>query len=64
MQQVDIVDITFKTRAQRRRFEILAQREMTLTIYPDAPSLTKLGIIDSVMYLLNQLGWDNFVVRK
>lgn len=53
MQQVDTMDITFKTRAQRRRFEILAQREMALTIYPDGPSLTKLGIRDSVMYLLN-----------
>lgn len=37
---------------------------MALTIYPDGHSLTKLGIRDSVMYLLNQLGWHNFAVRR
>lgn len=65
MQQVDTMDITFRTRAHMRHFEVLAQREMTLTIYPDGPSMTKLGVIDSVMYLLNQLGWENFdVIRR
>lgn len=26
--------------------------------------MTTLGVRDSVMYLLNEIGWDNFAVRK
>lgn len=43
---------------------MLAQREMTLSIYPDGLTLTTIELKDSVMYLLNQVGWDNFDVRK
>lgn len=64
MQQVGYMDIVFRGRGKRRRFEALAQREMALTIYPDGPTMTKLGIRDSVMFLLNQIGWDNFAVRR
>ena len=64
MQQVDTMDIIFRGRAQRRRFEVLAQREMALTIYPDGLTITKLGIRDSVMFLLNQIGWNNFAVGR
>ena len=62
MQQVDYMDIVFRGRAQRRRFEALAQREMTLTLYPDGRTMTKLGIRDNVMFLINQLGWDTLVI--
>lgn len=64
MQQVDYMDIVFKGRGQRRHFEALAQREMALTIYPDERTMTKLGIRDSVMFLLNQIGWDNFAIKR
>lgn len=58
------MEIVFKNGAQRRRYEILAQKEVVLSIYPNGPTMTTLGIRDSVMYLLNQLGWDTFAVRK
>lgn len=64
MQQVDYMDIVFRGRGQRRHFEALAQREMELTIYPNGLTMTKLGIRDNVMFLLNQIGWDNFTVRR
>ncbi|XP_050878430.1 uncharacterized protein LOC127082228 [Lathyrus oleraceus] len=53
MQPVDNLEITFKNEAQRRHFEVLAQREMALSIYPDGPTMTTLGIRDGVMYMLN-----------
>lgn len=58
MQQVDYMDLVFRGRGQRRHFETLAQREMTLTIYLDERTMTKLGIRDSIMFLINQIGWD------
>ena len=64
MQQVDYMDIVFRGRAQRRRFKALAQREMTITLYPHEHTMTKLGIRDSVMFLINQLGWDTFAIKR
>ena len=64
MQQVDYMDIIFRGRAQRRRFEVLAKREMALTIYPNSHTMTSLGIRDSVMFLLDQIGWNNFTVGR
>ncbi|KAI5405408.1 hypothetical protein KIW84_052261 [Lathyrus oleraceus] len=37
---------------------------MALTIYPDGRTMTKLGIRDSVMFLLSQIGWDNFTIKR
>ena len=64
MQQVDYMDIVFRGRGQRRRFEALAQREMALTIYPDGRTMTKLGIRDNVMFLFNQIGRDAFSIKR
>lgn len=58
------MDIVFRGKGQRRRFEALALREMTLTIYPDGRTMAKLGIRDSVMFLLSQIGWDNFTIKR
>ncbi|XP_050901105.1 uncharacterized protein LOC127107822 [Lathyrus oleraceus] len=64
MQQVDYMDIVFKGKAQMRRFKALTQREMTITLYPNEHTMTKLGIRDSVMFLINQLGWDTFAIKR
>lgn len=58
------MEVVFRSESQRRRFDILAQREMTLSIYLDGLALTTLRLRDNVMYLLNQVGWDNVSVRK
>lgn len=64
MQQVDYMDIIFRGRGQRRRFEAIPQREMPLTIYPDGRTMTKLGIRDNVTFMLNQIGWYNFSIKR
>jgi hypothetical protein len=64
MQQVDYMDIVFRGRGQRRRFESLAQTEMELTIYPNGRTMTKLGIRDNVMFLINQIGRDTFAIKR
>lgn len=58
------MEVIFRSENQRRRFDMLAKREMTLSKYPDGLTLTTLGLRDNVMYLLNQVGWDSFAVRK
>lgn len=37
---------------------------MALFIYTDGLTLTTLGLRDSVIYLLNQVGWETFAVRE
>ena len=64
MQEVDTMDITFRGRAQRRRFKALAAREMELTFYPNGHDMTTLGIRYSFMFLLNQVGWDASPLRR
>lgn len=64
MQLVDDMKVVFRNEAHRRRFKVLAQRERALSIYPDGLIMTTLGIRDIVMYLLNQIGWEKFAVRK
>ena len=64
MQEVDTMGITFTGRAQRRCFEAPAAREMTLTFYHGGPTMTTLSIRDSVMFLLNQIGWDTSPLRR
>ncbi|KAI5411807.1 hypothetical protein KIW84_056759 [Lathyrus oleraceus] len=64
MQQADYMDIVFICIAQRRRFEALDWIEMALTLYPDGRTMTNLGIRDSVTFLINQLGWDTFAIKR
>lgn len=49
------MEVIFRSENQRHRFDMLAQREIALSIYPDGLTLTTLGLRDSVMYLLNQV---------
>lgn len=64
MEHVDDMEVVFRNENQRRRFGMFAQREMGLSTYPDGLILATLGLRDSVMYLVNQVGWKNYVVRK
>ena len=56
--------ITFATGAQQRSYEMLAQRQMNLTTYVHDPTLTVLGIRESVDFLFNQTGWEGFLAHK
>lgn len=58
------MEVIFRSENQRHRFDMLAHMEMALSIYPDGLTLAILGLRGSVMYLLNQIGWDSFAVRK
>ena len=64
MEEVDTMGIAFRGKAQKRCFEALATREMALTFYPDGPTMTILGVRDSVMFLLSQIGWDTSPLRR
>ena len=64
MQEVDTLGIAFRERAQMRHFEALAARDMSLTFYPDGPTMTTLKIRDNVIFLLNQIGWDTSPLRR
>src|SRR4051812_16320524 len=57
MQEIDNMEVVFRGRGQEARYAKLAQRQMDLTRYPHHPTMEKLGINESVMYLLNQIGW-------
>lgn len=56
MEHVDNMEVMFRSQNQRRYFDMLAKREMALSVYPDGLTMTTLGLSDSVMYLLNQVG--------
>ena len=40
---------------------MLVQREMHPTIFVHDPTLSALGIRESVLYMFNQIGWDYFI---
>ena len=61
MQQIETV---FRGRVQRRRYDYLARKDMALTIYYDGPTMDKLGIRDSILYMFNQLGWENAAIKR
>lgn len=61
----DTMEIAFRGRGQRGRYNLLAARNMSLTYYPDLFAMTTLGIHDSVLFLLNQIGWeDAHILRR
>ena len=64
MNPVDTMGIMFRGRNQQRRFESLSDREIGLSTYPDGPAMTTLGIRDSVLFLLSQIGWDTSALRR
>src|SRR3954468_23918967 len=57
MQEVDNMEVVFRGRGQEARFNKLAERQMDLTCYPHQPTMVQLGIEESVLHLLNQIGW-------
>lgn len=44
MHLVDDIKVAFRNESQRIRFEVLALREMALSIYPDRLTMATLGI--------------------
>lgn len=64
MSRVDYMGIAFRWRHQRRKFEDLDERYMTLTIYANDRAMNALGIWESVLYWLNQIGWDTSPIRR
>ncbi|CAJ2670172.1 hypothetical protein L195_g018629 [Trifolium pratense] len=56
----DNMVVSFRSNIQRRRFEALRQREMTLHIVPDSHTMVALGISESVRFLIHQIGWESF----
>ena len=59
MSRVDNMPVSFRGRNQRTKYGVLSEREMLPTIYPHHGAMTALGIRDSVLFLLNQIGWDS-----
>jgi hypothetical protein len=64
MAHIDHMGINFRGRAQRQKFEELAEREMHPNFYVDDCAMTVLGLRDSVLYLLNQIGWETTPIRR
>lgn len=42
----------------------MVERDMTPTIYADDRAMNALGIRESVLYWLNQIGWDTSPIRR
>ena len=64
MGHIDRMGIKFRGRAQRQKFEELAEREMHPSFYADDYAMTVLGLRDSVLYLLSQIGWETTPIRR
>ncbi|KAI5418018.1 hypothetical protein KIW84_042598 [Lathyrus oleraceus] len=64
MAHIDCMGIKFRWRAQRQKFEELAEREMHPNFYADDGVMTVLGLRDSVIYLLSQIGWETTPIRR
>src|SRR3954467_1505381 len=60
MEGVDNMEVVFRGRGQEARFNKLAERQIDLTCYPDHPTMIQLGIQESVLHLLNQIGWTGY----
>jgi len=64
MGHFDRMGIKFRGMAQKRRFEELATREMLPSLYADDWAMTALGLRQSVLYLLNQIGWETSPILR
>ena len=58
------VDTVFRGRVQRRRYDYLARKDMALSIYYDGPTMDRLGIRDNILFMFNQLGWENAAIKR
>ena len=61
--QHNFLETTFRGINQKRKFEELSKRNIGITLYHDEPTMNALGILDSVMYLFNQLGWEKALIK-
>ncbi|KAI5403249.1 hypothetical protein KIW84_050722 [Lathyrus oleraceus] len=64
MGQIDRMGIKFRGKAQKQKFEELATREMLPSLYVVDWAMTALGLRQSVLYLLNQIGWETSPIRR
>ncbi|KAI5437180.1 hypothetical protein KIW84_023340 [Lathyrus oleraceus] len=64
MGQIDRMGIKFRGKAQKQKFEELAAREMLPSLYADDWAMTALGLRESVLYLLSQIGWETSLIRR
>lgn len=64
MQTCCEIRIIFKNDIQGKRFDILDERTISPTYYPDFPCLVNLGLADSVCFMFSQMSWDMFSVAK
>ena len=64
MGQIDRMGIKFRGKAQKQKFEELAEREMLPSLYADDWAMTALGLSESVLYLLSQIGWETTPIRR
>lgn len=64
MESTNNMWVIFGDETQRRHYEVLAERTISLTRYPGFPSLISLGLYDSAKYMFNQLSWDHLSVHK
>lgn len=64
MESTNNMRVIFKDEAQRIPYEVLAERTISTTRYPNFPSLISLGHCDSVKYTFNQLSWNRLFVHK
>jgi len=53
--------IEFKNADQRKRYNILICKSISASRYPDVNTMIKLGIRDSVVRLLDTLGWTEML---
>jgi len=60
----DRMGIKFRGMAQKRKFEELAAREMLPSLYADDWAMTALGLRQSVLFLLNQIGWETSPILR
>lgn len=64
MARPDHMGVTFRGRAHMRKFEELAEREMYPTYYANSLAMNTLGLKESVLYLLNQIGWETTPILR
>ncbi|KAI5448665.1 hypothetical protein KIW84_015896 [Lathyrus oleraceus] len=64
MGHFDRMSIKFRGMAQKQKFEELATKEMLPSLYADDWAMTALGLRQSVLYLLNQIGWETSPILR
>src|SRR4051812_21212192 len=61
---LDYLRIKFKDETHRKRFEVLAQRDISPTRHADDSCLRTLGLYDSVSWMFERIGWSHFLTLQ